>query len=83
MKRFTIALFALVCAASAFGQSSKISKEFTNTTTATPVDVIIKFQTDPSDPASDAHHQLVIGKGGQYKKTHHVIRAGSYRVNAN
>jgi serine protease AprX len=47
------------------------------------VDIIVKYKSDPSDDATDRHHQNVIRRGGQYKSTHHIIHSASYRLNAN
>jgi serine protease AprX len=72
-------VLAMACAASA--QNSKLSHEFGGSNGA--VDIIVKYKSDPGDDVTDRHHQNVIRRGGQYKSTHHIIHAASYRLNAN
>jgi serine protease AprX len=83
MKRSTSLVLALWLTAAAFAQqSTKLSHEFADAKSTGAVDIIVKYKSDPGDDASDRHHQKVIRRGGQYKATHHIIHAASYRLNA-
>ena len=80
MRQFPSFFLTLIWASGAFAQSPRLSHEFANAKGA--VDVIVKYKSAPADDPSDPHHQKIIGRGGVYKSTQHIIRSASYRLNA-